>query len=244
MNTNLIVNVNKIKFDKSSMVNNTFYVTYAFLLTTATITFIEAISTKTPQIRHIMNLETVISVVAAYFYKQFMDKLQINQNLGRAGDSSNLEKSYASINLTRYTDWAITTPIMLWALCLVLGYNNKQSLDGSFFLTILVLNYLMLGSGYLGEVKKISKRMSTIVGFVFFFLLYAFIYFKYVSKNNIFDNQIIFWAFVIFWTGYGIFHELDNETKNIGYNILDLFSKCFVGIFFWAYLTKSINIFK
>ena len=41
-------------------------------LTTATITFIEAISTKTPQIRHIMNLETVISVVAAYFYKQFI----------------------------------------------------------------------------------------------------------------------------------------------------------------------------
>ena len=83
MNTNLIVNANNIKFDKSSMVNNTFYVTYAFLLTTATITFIEAISTKTPQIRHIMNLETVISVVAAYFYKQFMDKLQINKNLGR-----------------------------------------------------------------------------------------------------------------------------------------------------------------
>ena len=244
MNTNLIVNANNVKFDKSSMVNNTFYVTYAFLLTTATITFIEAISTNTPQIRHIMNLETVISVVAAYFYKQFMDKLQINKNLGGEGDTINLEKSYASINLTRYTDWAITTPIMLWALCLVLGYNNKQSLDGSFFLCIIVLNYLMLGSGYLGEVKKISKRLSTIVGFVFFFLLYAFIYFKYVSKNNIFDNQIIFWAFVIFWTGYGIFHELDNETKNIGYNILDLFSKCFVGIFFWAYLTKSINIFK
>ena len=85
MNTNLIVNANNIKFDKSSMVNNTFYVTYAFLLTTATITFIEAISTKTPQIRHIMNLETVISVVAAYFYKQFMDKLKINKNLGRTG---------------------------------------------------------------------------------------------------------------------------------------------------------------
>jgi Bacteriorhodopsin-like protein. len=110
MNTNLIVNANNVKFDKSSMVNNTFYVTYAFLLTTATITFIEAISTNTPQIRHIMNLETVISVVAAYFYKQFMDKLQINKNLGRAGDPANLEKSYASINLTRYTDWAITTP--------------------------------------------------------------------------------------------------------------------------------------
>ena len=241
--TNLLVNSNNLKFDKSSMVNNTFYITYAFLLTTATITFIEAISTKTPQIRHIMNLETVISVVAAYFYKQFMDKLQINKNLGK-GDSDSKAKDYASINLTRYTDWAITTPVMLWALCLVLGYNNKTSLNGSFFISILALNYAMLGSGYLGETKQIKKRTSTVVGFVFFIALYALIYFKYIAPNNIFDNQIIFWAFVVFWTGYGILHEQDNETKNIGYNILDLLSKCFVGIFFWAYLTNSIDIFS
>ena len=232
-NLNLLLNANNIKFDKKNSVRNSFYITYAFLLTTATITFIEAVSTKIPQIRHIMNLETVISVVAAYFYKQFMDKLK----------TSDLD-SYSSINLTRYTDWAITTPVMLWALCLVLGYNNKKSLSGSFFLIIVLLNYLMLGSGYLGEVKKINKRTSTIVGFVFFFAIYFLIYMRYVKPNNIFDNNLIFWAFVVFWTGYGILHEMDDETKNIGYNILDLLSKCFVGIFFWAYLTNSIDIFS
>ena len=241
--TDLIINANSIKFDKSSMVNNTFYVTYAFLLTTATITFIEAISTKVPKIRHIMNLETVISVVAAYFYKQFMDKLNINSQLGKDNGTSKII-DYRSINITRYMDWAITTPVMLWALSLVLCYNNKTNLRGSFFLKILILNYLMLLSGYLGETKQIKKRISTIIGFVFFIVLYGLIYFEFLHKNNIFDNQIIFWAFVIFWTGYGILHELDDETKNIGYNILDLFSKCFVGIFFWSYLTKSIDIFN
>jgi bacteriorhodopsin len=242
-NNSLIVNSDNVKFTKDSMVNNTFYVTYAFLLTTMTVTFIEAISTKDAKIRHIMNLETVISIVAAYFYKQFMDKLNITQELG--SDSSNSKKKdYASINVTRYMDWAITTPVMLWALCLVLGYNNGVSLNGSFFLLILVLNYAMLGAGYLGETKQMNKRRSTILGFVFFFALYAAIYMKYLHVNNVFDNQIIFWAFVVFWTGYGILHEKDDETKNIGYNILDLFSKCFVGIFFWAYLTKSIDIFN
>ena len=242
--TELIMNAsNNVKFTKEAMVNNSFYVTYAFLLTTAKITFIEAISTKIPQIRHIMNLETVISVVAAYFYKQFMDKLNINKEAGKGTGQGKLN-DYASINKTRYMDWAITTPVMLWALCLVLGYNNKVKLNGSFFLMILLLNYAMLGIGYLGEIKSIDTRSSTLWGFVFFIALYASIFMKFVFVNNIFDNQIIFWAFVLFWTGYGILHEQDDETKNIGYNILDLFSKCFVGIFFWAYLTKSIDIFN
>ena len=51
-NLNLIVNANNMKFDKKNSVRNSFYITYAFLLTTATITFIEAVSTKIPQIRH------------------------------------------------------------------------------------------------------------------------------------------------------------------------------------------------
>ena len=53
---------------------------------------------------------------------------------------------------------------------------------------------------------------------------------------------MIFWAFTTFWAIYGIVYLLDEETKNIGYNILDLFSKCFVGIFFWAYLAKVLTL--
>jgi hypothetical protein len=37
---------------------------------------------------------------------------------------------------------------------------------------------------------------------------------------------------------------MEEENKNIGYNVLDLFSKCFVGLFFWAYFTKSLDIFN
>ena len=58
------------------LISNTFYITYAFLMTTATITFIEAIRTKNPKIRNILNLETCISVVAAFYYGQFVDDLQ------------------------------------------------------------------------------------------------------------------------------------------------------------------------
>ena len=97
---------------------------------------------KDAKIRHILNLETCISVVAAFFYSQFITKLKSNEDK---------ELNYRQINVTRYTDWMITTPIMLLVLCLVFAYNNKSTLSALTFLIILVLNYLMLGYGYAGE---------------------------------------------------------------------------------------------
>ena len=36
--------------------------------------------------------------------------------------------------------------------------------------------------------------------------------------------------------------EEGEKERNVFYNILDLFSKCFVGIFFWAYYTKVFKL--
>ena len=220
---------------KERLTKVSFYITYAFLLTTATVTFIEAMTNKDPQIRHILNLETCISIVAAFFYSEFMNKI----NDGKR----NKQLNYKEINVTRYTDWMITTPIMLLVLCLVFGYNNKTIMRASYFLLIMLVNFTMLAFGYAGEVNMINKRLAQFGGFIFFFLLYGMIYFTFLYNNYNFDNQIIFWAFVTFWFFYGILYDLDEETKNAGYNILDLFSKCFVGLFFWAYLTGVIKIF-
>ena len=95
------------------LILNSFYVTYAFLMTTATITFIEAIRTREPKVRHIMNLETCISVVAAFFYGNFTESLKEGID-------------YEKINMNRYVDWAITTPIMLLVLVFAFLYNNKK----------------------------------------------------------------------------------------------------------------------
>ena len=96
----------------------------------------------------------------------------------------------------------------------------------------------MLGAGYLGEQGFIEKIPANIIGFIFFAALYYYIYAIYIQNNYNFDNMILFLAFVILWSGYGILYFMDDVTKNVGYNILDLLSKCFVGIFFWAYYTK------
>ena len=218
--------------NKKNLVKYSFYLTYAFLLTTATITFIEAMRTNIPKVRHILNLETCISVVAAFFYSQFMIRIKESKN----------KIDFKQINVTRYTDWAITTPIMLLVLVLAMLYNSGGSLVFSDYLIILLLNYSMIIFGYLGEINKISKNKGLVIGFISFFLLYGFIYLKYLHGNYIRDNHLIYWAFVIFWAIYGLIYKIEDEKRNIGYNILDLFSKCFVGIFFWAYFTKTFTL--
>ena len=222
--------------NKDNPVVVSFYITYAFLLTTATITFIEAMRNNDPKIRHILNLETCISIVAAFFYTQFINKIKNTTNEKK-------ELNYKQINFTRYTDWAITTPIMLLALCLVFSYNIKTTLSASMFFMVLILNYLMLGSGYAGELNLIPKNYGYIWGFVFFIALYSLIYFIFLYKKYNRDNLLIYGIFVVLWAIYGLVYKCEERTKNISYNILDLFSKCFVGIFFWAYLAKVIKIF-
>jgi hypothetical protein len=51
-------------------------------------------------------------------------------------------------------------------------------------------------------------------------------------------NIILFTAVIILWSSYGgVYLVEDDATKNTYYNILDLSSKCLVGIFLWAFFT-------
>lgn len=218
--------------NKDELVKMTFYITYVFLLTTATITFIEAMRTKDAKIRNILNLETCISVVAAYFYGKFVNQINV-KNI-----------NYRKINMTRYIDWFITTPIMLLVLCLAFLYNTGGKLQFATFLKILAVNFAMLTTGYLGETKYLERNVSLIIGFVFFFTLYGYIYYKFLRGKAIFDNQILYWAFFTFWICYGLVYNLPEKMKNVIFNYLDLFAKCFVGIFFWAYFTGVFTLKK
>jgi bacteriorhodopsin len=215
--------------EENYFVKLTFYITYVFLMTTATITFIEAITTDDVRARHILNLETCISVVATFFYSKFVKQLEDGV-------------AYKQINIDRYTDWMITTPLMLLVLCLVFVYNTKTTLKLWTFFVVLMLNLGMILTGYLGEVDYINRTSANILGFGFFAALFGYLYRTFLHKKYNFDNMIIFSSFFILWSLYGVFYEFDEQFKNVAFNILDLFAKCFVGIFFWAYFTKTFTL--
>lgn len=212
-----------------------FVITYILLLTTATITFIEAMRTTNPFVRHVLNLETCISVVAGYFYSVFVSQIENFSNKG-------IEIDWTDISKTRYIDWSITTPMMLLALCLVLAQNAKTSVSLGVIGTIVLLNYLMLSIGYAGENNMINKSLSQIFGFIPFIIMFSIIYFKYVKSSGSLANKVLYTIYLLVWSMYGFVFMLGEEYKNIAMNILDFTAKCFIGLSLWGYYTKIVKI--
>ena len=218
----------------SSILKATFTITYILLITTGTIIFIEALRSGTsPFISHVMNLEVAISVIAGYFYSQIMSEILQSEEMKRP---LNWEK----LNMYRYVDWSITTPIMLLVLCMFLSHNIGKVIPVFTYLIIVVLNYIMLLFGYLGEVNELNRQTGLIGGFIAFLLMYGIIYVKFVSPKWSMANNILFGLYFVVWSLYGVVYMFDTEMKNAITNILDLISKCFVGLGLWAYYTNIL----
>lgn len=250
---------------KPCYVKTSFYFTYVFLITTGTITFIESLRNQTPSIRHIMNLETCISIVAGYFYGVFLKEIDTaeketeimekSNNDGCNGFDSMVTKETEKkeenstllpinkINTMRYSDWAITTPLMILGLSILLGYENKIGFTMSSLFMLFTFNFLMLVSGYFGEIGKISRLSATITGFIFFFLMFGTIWKLFMTGSKVTSqSKLVFWLYFSIWSLYGVFYQTNELTKMIGYNILDLCAKSFIGIYFWLYLTKIVKV--
>ena len=158
------------------------------------------------------------------------------------------------LNVTpkRYIDWVITTPSMLITLMMYLIYLNKRvenktnELDfftlfkenSNVFIPVLLLNWLMLLFGYLGEMRTIPVLLGVFLGFIPFLIYYYIIYVNYVTQNT--SGYLLFWYFFFFWSLYGFVAVLPYYLKNSFYNILDLFAKNFFGIFL-SYIIFSGN---
>jgi bacteriorhodopsin len=221
--------------NKTRYVKSTFYSTYVLLMTTGTITFIEALRTQIPEVRHIMNIETVISIIAAYFYSIFTQEIKDSED-------KNIPLDFAKINLIRYSDWMITTPFMILGLCLVLSYNSGVKLNLLTFIALVILDFGMIALGYLGEIGVMDRKIAYITSFMCLFLLFGLIAFTFLSTKYNLPNIIAFVAFLIIWSVYGLVYNLDEKTKNVVFNYLDSIAKCFIGISFWVYFTKIIVV--
>jgi hypothetical protein len=187
-------------------------------------------------IKQLLVLEVLVQIIEGLFY------IWLVYNFTKV----------ANITPHRYIDWIITTPTMLIQMILYLIYLNSKKENSTkqleFFslinenskviISVVLLNWLMLLFGYLGETKIIPVLLGVFLGFIPFFIYYYMIYINYVSENNI--GKLIFWYFLFFWSLYGLVAVLPYYIKNAFYNILDLFSKNFFGLFLsYIILTKN-----
>jgi hypothetical protein len=218
-----------------------FYVTLVISIIVQVITgaidlsaFFVKVPTEYSIIRELLIIELVVQFFEGVFY------VWLAYNFAQA------------LNITpkRYIDWAITTPSMLITLMMYLIYLKKKA-EGStnelnvltllkenatIFVPVLVLNWLMLLFGYLGEMRKIPVLLGVFLGFIPFLIYYYLIYVNFVTEDT--NGYLLFWYFFFFWSLYGVVAVLPYYVKNAFYNILDLFAKNFFGLFL-SYLIIS-----
>jgi len=178
-------------------------------------------------LKQLLIMEVIVQIVEGTFYSYWLYNF----------------KAIANVTPNRYADWSITTPTMLITLIFYLIFLQYRELGRTdeleFFdlfqknlgplTNILSLNWAMLFFGYLSEVKLLPTTTAVLMGFVPFFAYYYMIYTNYAVQSA--DGYKIFGYFFFFWSLYGVAALLPYNVKNMSYNVLDLFSKNFFGVF-------------
>ena len=197
---------------------------------TGVIEFISLFTNLPPKfafLKQMMLLEVFVQFIEGSFYIYWFNNFN----------------NVVNITPSRYFDWVITTPTMLINLIFYLIFlqklDNNTSDQLNFFelfnqeintiIPVLLLNWLMLLFGYLGEISVIPVLLGVSLGFIPFLIYYYMIYDKYALLSE--DGFKIFMYFFIFWSLYGVAAILPYKIKNTCYNILDLFAKNFFGVF-------------
>lgn len=186
---------------------------------------------KKKVLKQLLSFELAVQVIEGLFYTWLV--LSFN--------------TIDDITKYRYYDWVVTTSLMLFTLIIYIEYLKDDSKtilqiyneNKSTIHTVLILNFIMLQLGYLGEIKKIPTNTSVSIGFIPFVLYYKIIYDKFVKDEKLKgledgvkkEIRLLYWYFFIFWGSYGIAAYMPYKQKNISYNVLDLFSKNFFGLF-------------
>ena len=202
----------------------------------------EGIFIKLPEehgiLTDILKMETIVQVIEACFYVWLIFNFK------------NIQKMASK----RYYDWVITTPLMLLATIMYMKYlefrENKIDPQGSIikfndFLRensvniskITVSNFIMLVFGYLGEIDVMNIVNSVIFGSVFFLYTFYVIWDQYAKYSL--EGKMLFYFLFVVWGLYAVAALMKAKYKNISYNILDIISKNFYGLYIY-YVIKMI----
>jgi len=217
------------------LVKKSFYGVYYFMIFAFVITLISAFIVKDFQLQRILVIEILVTGISSFMYFLFTNN--INEYFGA------VHKEGEKIDLTvvdrlRYNGWVFSTPLMLIALCLALSNSTKIALNPILLITILMLNYIMLLLGYLGEVNMLDRFFAMILGFIPFLIIFYLIFSAFLMNTFNPFNFLIFGMYFIIWAGYGIVYCFEEKEKNIFTNLFDALSKGVVAIILsLSYLT-------
>ena len=223
---------------KKANIKNTIYFSFIVQIITSLISsqgLIETLSERDAILKDILAMELLVQFVESSFYVWVILAM----------------KDYKILTRRRYIDWVITTPTMLISTVIFMRYIEYKEKDKEIFsfkeiiiqekdnlIKIIIYNCLMLLFGYLGETGIIKKEVSIGIGFVFFYLSFSIIH-DYAKETE--QGTQLFYFLTSVWSLYGVSAYFDQNMKNICYNLLDIVSKNFYGLYIY-YIIKKVNI--
>ena len=184
----------------------------------------------------ILKMETIVQVIEACFYVWLIFNFK------------NIQKMASK----RYYDWVITTPLMLLATIMYMKYldlreNTKDSEmnfydfirdNGVNISKMTISNFIMLAFGYLGEIDYMNIINSVIFGSIFFLYTFYVMWDQYAKKSQ--EGTTLYYFLFTVWALYAVAAVMNPKYKNISYNILDIISKNFYGLYIY-YVIKSLE---
>lgn len=169
-------------------------------------------------LRDILKIELVVTLVQFSFYAFILRTMVVGE-----------------MATTRYYDWFLTTPTMLFSMAAYFTYvRNPTTSIGDILMQnkvplarIFIANFVMLLTGYMAEVGMIDRKLAFVVGFIAFAVAFGTLRKEFVTK----ESSGVFNMLTTVWGLYGIAFMLPTAEKNIMYNGLDIISKNFFAIF-------------
>jgi bacteriorhodopsin len=213
-------------------------------------------SPETLILKSLLWLETIVQVIEATFYVWLVNQFR------------NIDVE--NITSKRYFDWFITTPTMLFALCIYLDYliknSKKDNIENhntiqlndkktkpSNSLNVLyesfqnnketIIPIVILNAIMLlfGYLGELNIMNNYLAVFLGFLPFFAMFYIIYENYAKFTQNgETLFWYFSVVWSLYGVAAIMPYFWKNVSYNVLDIFAKNFFGIFL-AYIAIKHN---
>lgn len=142
----------------------------------------------------------------------------------------------------RYNDWYFSTPTMLLSTAFFMQYTYEKEnqlpisswediVSKQFYPLIMIcfFNFVMLFYGRKYENREKGYKNFLKYGFISFFISFYLLYYFFASKSKK-GRQLFNFVFFI-WFMYGIAALQNTIPKNIYYNILDIISKNFYGVY-------------
>ena len=175
-------------------------------------------------LKSILWIETIVQLIQLSFYKWYLFNLD----------------NVSTLTFYRYHDWFLTTPLMLFSTMVYYDYNNTepetettvQSFIETHWKDVLIVfgfNLVMLLFGYLFERNVLDLLTSQVVGFGGLIGTFYVIWNSFASKSH--KNFMVYAFMAGIWALYGVAALFQPVLKNAAYNVLDVISKNFYGIF-------------